>query len=69
MSFYFNSLQDFFWMDGHGPYVWASYAVTIVVFIGLAAAPLLRKASFVKRQRALNARQSSPSEVIDNASS
>ncbi len=68
MSFYFNSLQDFWWMEGHGPYVWASYAVTLVVFIGLAAAPILRKANFVKQQRALGARQSLQSEVIDDAS-
>ncbi|MDZ7924694.1 MAG: heme exporter protein CcmD [Marinagarivorans sp.] len=63
MTFYFSSLHDFWWMDGHGPYVWASYAVTLVVFIALAAAPIRRKAMFVKQQRALLSRQSLQSEV------
>ncbi|HEY7772462.1 MAG TPA: heme exporter protein CcmD [Marinagarivorans sp.] len=57
MEFYFDSLADFWWMDGHGPFVWAAYSVTIVLFIALAFGPKLRKAKFIKQQRALAARQ------------
>ena len=68
MAFYFASLQDFWWMDGHGPYVWASYALTMIVFIGLALAPRLRMTNFVKQQRALAARQAASQEVDSDAS-
>ena len=57
MNFYFESAAAFWHMDGHGPYVWASYAVTIIVFLTLAIAPRLRKQRLIKQQRALAARQ------------
>ncbi len=63
MTFYFESAAAFWHMDGHGPYVWACYAVTIIVFIGLALAPKVRKAKFVKQQRALVARQQASREA------
>lgn len=59
MSFYFDNFSHFLWMDGHGPYVWASYILTIVLFVAMALGPKLRKAKFVKQQRALAARQAS----------
>lgn len=58
MNFYFDTLQEFLWMEGHGPYVWICYGVTIALFIGLALAPGLRQSNFIKQQRALAARYS-----------
>lgn len=63
MNFYFESAAAFWHMDGHGPYVWACYAATIIVFLALAIAPQLRKLRFVKQQRALVARQQASTEA------
>jgi heme exporter protein D len=57
VNFYFHSFSDFFWMDGHGPFVWVSYFVTIAAFLAIALSTKIRKAKFVKQQRALSARQ------------
>ena len=66
MEFYFASFSDFMWMEGHGPYVWVSYALTIIVFIGMALGPKLRKSKFVQQQRALAARNEAAVEVANN---
>lgn len=42
MQFQFASLAEFLSMSGHGPYVWAAYAVTLIVLLALAVAPLRR---------------------------
>jgi len=63
MNFYFDSVGDFWHMEGHGPYVWVCYAVVVLVFIGLAMAPRMRRAQFVKQQRALAARQQASGEA------
>ena len=68
MDFYFDSFDAFMWMDGHGPYVWACYIVTLIVFAGLVLAPRLRRAKFVKQQRALAARRQAKQEVVNNES-
>jgi heme exporter protein D len=41
-----NSLEDFVHMGGHGPYVWGSYAVVVVVMVleALLARRRLRRA-------------------------
>ena len=57
MRFYFDNAADFWWMSGHGPYVWACYGVTLIVLIALAMGPTLRRAKFIQQQRALLARQ------------
>lgn len=41
MTFQFDSLADFLAMNGHGPYVWASYLVAALVMVALVVAPLL----------------------------
>jgi heme exporter protein D len=41
--FQFESIQDFISMSGHGPYVWISYGVTLVVMAYLLVGPLMRK--------------------------
>lgn len=50
MKFQFESIADFIAMNGHGPYVWASYAITFAVLIFLLVSPLLQKKAFVKQQ-------------------
>lgn len=35
MSPYFDNLNDFIAMGGHGRYVWASYGLTLLAIIGL----------------------------------
>ena len=53
MKFQFESIADFIAMNGHGPYVWAAYAITFAVLIYLLISPLLQKKSFIKQQQKL----------------
>ncbi|MCA0901277.1 heme exporter protein CcmD [Microbulbifer agarilyticus] len=43
MQFQFDSLASFFAMDGHGPYVWASYGMVVLVLVVLAVTPVFRQ--------------------------
>ena len=38
----FSGFDDLLRMGGHGPYVWASYGVTLAVILWLVISPLLR---------------------------
>lgn len=38
-------------MDGHGPFVWASYVITAIVLIALIVSPLIRKRRFLIQLR------------------
>ena len=40
---YFDSLQQLIWMNGHGIYVWSSFAISAVIMIGLVVKPLRQK--------------------------
>ena len=40
---YFDSLQQLIWMNGHGIYVWSSFAISALVMIGLIVKPLRQK--------------------------
>jgi heme exporter protein D len=51
MKFQFESFADFIAMNGHGPYVWAAYAITFAVLIYLLVSPLLQKKTFIKQQQ------------------
>lgn len=42
---YFDSLQALLYMDGHGPFVWAAYAITCVVLVGMLVLPGRRSRS------------------------
>lgn len=53
MKFQFETIADFIAMNGHGPYVWASYAITFAVLIFLLISPLLQKKAFLKQQQKL----------------
>lgn len=39
---YFQTWSAVWQMDGHGPYVWGAYSLTLVVIIVLIAVPLVR---------------------------
>ncbi|QKX17958.1 heme exporter protein CcmD [Microbulbifer sp. YPW1] len=43
MQFQFDSFASFIAMNGHGPYVWFSYAVALLVLVALVVLPLLRQ--------------------------
>ena len=45
---YFDSLQQLIWMNGHGIYVWSSFAISAVVMIGLIVKPLRQKQAAMK---------------------
>jgi heme exporter protein D len=53
MKFQFDSFADFLAMNGHGPYVWASFVITFVVLIFLLVSPLLQRKAFIKQQQKL----------------
>ena len=40
---YVYSLQQLIWMNGHGIYVWSSFAISAVIMIGLIVKPLRQK--------------------------
>ncbi|MBX2857459.1 MAG: heme exporter protein CcmD [Cellvibrionaceae bacterium] len=44
-------------MKGHGPYVWASYVITLVGIVFLAAFPRLQRKQLFKLMRANKLRQ------------
>ena len=51
MVFQFESIKDFFWMDGHGPYVWSAYTITFMAILILILQPLMAKKKFFKQQK------------------
>lgn len=46
---YFASINELFYMNGHGAYVWASYGIGFAVLLGLVWQPLARHAA-LRRQ-------------------
>lgn len=42
---YFESISDALTMAGHGPYVWASYGITLAVLAALVINPIQRQRS------------------------
>jgi len=45
---YFDSLQQLIWMNGHGIYVWSSFAISAVIMIGLIVKPLRQKQAAIR---------------------
>lgn len=63
MKFQFESLADFMAMSGHGPYVWASYAITFIGLIFLVVNPVLQQKKLIKQQQKLRKlAQSAPAQ-------
>jgi heme exporter protein D len=44
---YFDSLQAMLYMDGHGPYVWAAYLITLAAIGFVLVSPLRRSSRFL----------------------
>ena len=53
----FESLAAFMSMEGHGVFVWSVYAITLVVLMGLAVAPLRKDRQFFTEQALLVKRE------------
>lgn len=51
MLFQFDSLMDFLMMDGHGIYVWLSYAATLIALSLLAIFPTIQQRRFIIQQK------------------
>ncbi|WP_439106758.1 heme exporter protein CcmD [Congregibacter sp.] len=62
---YFESLAAALAMDGHGPYVWAAYGLTLTVIAVLVASPLIRKRRLLRELRG-EYRRSQQSEASSN---
>lgn len=56
---YFEDFSAFIAMGGHGPYVWSSYGVTLVVLAWLLVRPLGRKRQLLNQLRRQQRRQAS----------
>lgn len=57
MMFQFESINDFLMMDGHGIYVWACYAITMLALVVLAWLPSTKKRELItqlQRQERIN---------------
>ncbi|MFT4874377.1 heme exporter protein CcmD [Congregibacter sp.] len=48
---YFDSFAAALAMDGHGPYVWSAYALTLVVIALLILLPIVRKRRLLRELR------------------
>lgn len=53
MTFQFATMSDFFWMEGHGPYVWAAYGITFLGLCGLALKARLDRQNFYTTQASI----------------
>lgn len=53
MSFQFDSFASFMVMNGHGPFVWAAYGITLIVLVYLLVSPVLQSRQFFRQQQKL----------------
>lgn len=51
--FQFESWHDAMMMSGHGPFVWASFAITFAIIGYLWIAPVIRERRLLREQRRL----------------
>lgn len=59
---YFDSWQALLAMEGHGPYVWSAYAITLIVLLWLLLAPMLRRRQLIADIRAQERRRAASSD-------
>lgn len=52
IEFAFNGVSELLWMKGHGPYVWACYAITFAVVAGIVVYHHIRRRTFFRDLRA-----------------
>lgn len=48
IKFRFENWADVWAMNGHGPFVWAAYAITLVALIALVIYPIYQQRKFLK---------------------
>lgn len=48
VGFQFDSMAAFLSMGGHGPYVWASYGITLALLVWLLVSPMRRQQKLIK---------------------
>ena len=48
---YFDSLEALLSMDGHGPYVWSAYGITLLVLALVLSAPGRRRRRLLREVR------------------
>jgi len=53
----FDSLQALWQMGGHGPFVWAAYAIALCTLLSIVWAPLARRRRFFAEQRGIERRR------------
>lgn len=56
---YFESLQAALAMEGHGPYVWSAYVLTILILALVLRAPLRQQGRLLLELRAQQRREES----------
>lgn len=66
IEFRFADLQAFMWMEGHGPYVWACYGLTLVAILFLVFEPQWQKRRFIQRQKALAKRKAQTNAPVSS---
>lgn len=64
MTFQFESVMDLLSMSGHGPYVWASYAITFFAMLALVLIPLFQQKGLAVR---IQRKQRIESSMTNNA--
>lgn len=53
----FESLQALWRMNGHGPFVWAAYAIALIILVWIVWSPLARRRRFFAEQRGIERRR------------
>ncbi len=64
----FDSIAAFWAMEGHGPYVWACYAVFTVCLVGLMLWSVRQRRTVINSQRRQAGRSSSTTQTPAPAS-
>lgn len=57
MQPYFYSFQEFLAMGEHGPYVWSTWGITVLVIIGFILYSLNQRRRLIKELKVQHARQ------------
>ena len=47
----FESLSAFFYMDGHGIYIWAAYGLTLVILAANVWFPLIARRNIIRAEK------------------
>lgn len=64
---YFESVSALLHMDGHGPYVWAAYGITVVVVLMLLIGPRRQQQRILQQLGAEMRRQQRAADLVKSA--